>query len=207
MNDMPFMQAPVTYSLIIANLIFSGYALFVDPGLINRFALHVGAILRGSQYERLITHAFLHAGPAHFAFNMITLYSFGPVLERILGPTKFGVLYLGALLAAAALSLWVKQQDLTYSAIGASGAVSGVILAFCVFYPFAGLNIFFIPIAIPAIVFAALYIAFSIYASNSPTLGGGIAHEAHLGGAIGGVLLLFLLEPRAWDALMYHLGR
>lgn len=199
-------STPVTILLLALNGLVSGYALFVDISIIDRFAFRPQRILKHGEYQRLITAGFVHVGIAHFAFNMITLYFFGPILERILGSGLFLVLYFGSELAAHGLSLVLNRDDPHYSAIGASGAVSGVVFSFCLFQPFAMLGVFFV-IPMPAILFAVLYVVGSIYAMRQEgepggRMGGGIAHEAHIGGAIGGLVLTILLEPRAIPAFV-----
>lgn len=199
---------PVTILLLALNAMVSGYALLVDISVIDRLAFRPERILKYGEYQRLITAGFVHVGIAHLAFNMITLYFFGPFLERILGSGLFLILYFGSELAAHGLSLVLNRDDPHYSAIGASGAVSGVVFSFCLFQPFAMLGVFFV-IPMPAILFAVLYVVGSIYAMQREgepgSMGGGIAHEAHLGGAIGGLVLTILLEPRAIPAFVQAL--
>jgi membrane associated rhomboid family serine protease len=190
---------PVTLILLVLNVFVSGYAFFVDPDLVSRFSFRPRPIIEDKQYYRFITAGFLHGGLGHLAFNMLTLYFFGPLLEARLGAMMFLVLYFGSELAAHALTLYYHKDDYNYSAIGASGAISGVVFAFCLYRPFAMLYIFF-AIPMPAIVFAVLYVVISIYAmkrSQSGAQMGRIAHEAHLCGAIGGVLLTVLLDPES----------
>ncbi len=204
-----FADSPVTILLLLINVLVSAYALFFDETLVDRLAFKPKQILEGGEYQRLITAGFVHVGVAHLAFNMITLYFFGPELERLLGPGKFLLLYFGAELAAHGLSLLLHRETTSYAAVGASGAVSGVVFAYCLFYPFHKLYIFFLPIPIPALVFAVAYVAMSIYAmrqAQASGMTGGIAHEAHLGGAVGGLVLTLVLEPRALGIFLGQLG-
>lgn len=201
-------ETPVTILLLAINGLVSGYALLVDHSLVDRLAFRPDRILRHGEYQRLITAGFVHVGIGHLAFNMITLYFFGPPLELLMGPGSFLVLYFGSELAAHGLSLLLNQDDPHYSAIGASGAISGVVFSFCLFRPFAMLGVFFV-IPMPAIVFAVIYVVGSLYAlrrsdrqRRAGSVGGGIAHEAHLGGALGGLLLTIILEPRALPAFV-----
>ena len=192
-------QTPVTLILLVLNVFVSGYALFVDPNSIDRFSFRPRRIIDQKEYYRFISAGFFHGGIAHLAFNMITLYFFGPLLEGRLGPGLFLVLYFGSELAAHALTMYYHRNDPNYSAIGASGAISGIVFSFCLYLPFAKLYIFF-AIPMPAIVFAVLYVVISIYAMKKTQAGeqmGRIAHEAHLGGAIGGVLLTILIDPES----------
>lgn len=207
MAELDLMHAPVTYALLILNLIISGYAFFVDQGIIHRYMLHVRAVVEFRQYYRIISCGFLHANPFHFLFNMITLFFFGRPIEKTIGSFKFFILYAGALVVAHLIALYVKRKDPEYAAIGASGAISGVVFSFCLFAPFSPIYVFFIPIGIPAILFAVIYMLYSIYAMDNTEIGGRVAHEAHLGGALGGVLLTIFLEPRALDSFLIQLNQ
>lgn len=203
-----FSETPVTLLLLLVNVLVSGYALLADPSLVDRLAFKPRAILQQRQYQRLVTGGFVHVGLGHLLFNMITLYFFGRLLELILGPGSFLLLYFGSLLAAHGLTLYLHRNNAQYAAVGASGAVSGVVFAFCLFYPFEMIYVFF-AVPIPAILFAVIYVFGSIYAMRQARergVSGGIAHEAHLGGALGGVLLTVLLEPRALPIFLSHFG-
>ena len=207
MNGFDITHFPVTLGLLFANLVLSGFALST-PGQFDRLAFNIERVRYHKEYYRLLTSGFLHVDIFHFLFNMITLYFFGPRLELMLGSVGFAILYFGALLGGAFLSLYLKWQQPDYSAVGASGAVSGVVLAFCLFWPLAKIYIFFIPIGIPAFVFAGLFIIISLYFMDRPgaqqqSL---IAHEAHLGGAITGLLIALLLEPRALELFLRNFG-
>ncbi len=201
---MNFNDTPVTLILLLLNVLVSGYALLQDDSLIDRLGFRPVRIREQGEWYRFITAGFVHAGMAHLAFNLITLYFFGPLLEMVLGSLNFIVLYFGSELAAHALTYWFHQGDEGYNAVGASGAISGIVFAFCLFAPFEKLYLFF-AVPIPAILFAIGFVAVSIYAMNR-TRGrlGGIAHEAHLGGALGGVVLTILLEPRALQVFLSH---
>ncbi len=204
----PISAAPATLVLLILNGLVSGYALMVDRGLLDRLALRPRRVTRGGEYYRLVTGGFVHAGFAHLLFNMITLYFFGPPLEVLMGTGAFLVIYFGAELAAHAFSIAMHRDDPHYAAVGASGAISGVLFGFCLFQPLAMLYVFF-AIPMPAIAFAVLYVVISIYAMRSggeEGARGGIAHEAHLGGALGGLALTILLEPRALQIFLEQLG-
>ncbi len=197
-------DAPVTFLLILINALVSGYALFVDPNLVDRLSFRPRAVLVRKEYWRLISAGFVHVGLGHLAFNMITLYFFGPLLEVLLGSVDFLVLYFGSELAAHGLTLALHHDNEGYAAVGASGAVSGVLFGYCLFFPFQKIY-FFGVIPMWSIVFAVGYVVLSIYAINRRMEGGsvgGIAHEAHLGGALGGLLLTIILEPRAIEAFL-----
>ena len=201
--------SPVTFVLLAVNVAISLYVLTGNPALMERYALRPRAVLRDREWDRVFTSAFLHVGIGHLAFNMLTLFFFGPFLELLLGPVRFAILYVGSLVASSALTLWLRRGDAEYSAVGASGAVSGVLFAFCLFAPFEKIYIFF-AIPMPAILFAVLYVAGSIYAmrqAEASGLRGGVAHEAHLGGGLGGIVLTAILFPRVLPHFAAQIGQ
>lgn len=197
--DLPALDAaPVTWLLLLVTVAVS-IAAFSRPSLVDRLVFDVGAILRHKEDDRLITSGFIHGDVMHLAVNMLTLISFGPALEGTLGSWKFLALYLGSMIIASLTMLYAKKHNMTYRALGASGATCGIVFAFCLFAPFAGLYIFFAPIAVPALLYAVLFVAYSSYFTGG---GDGIAHEAHIGGAVGGIVLTALLEPRALTSFL-----
>jgi membrane associated rhomboid family serine protease len=199
---------PVTILLLGLNVLISAYALFSDPSLISKLAFKPREIREGKEYQRLITAGFVHVNVSHLAFNMITLFFFGPWMETILGPARFLLLYFGSEMAAHALSLKIHWRSNSYAAVGASGAISGVLFGFCLFAPFELLYLF-LAIPIPAIVFAVGYVALSIYSmrqAQGQGMTGGIAHEAHLGGALGGVILTIILYPDVIRIFLSNFG-
>ena len=201
-------STPLTALLLGANLAISLYALFQDQDLIERWAFIPNRIASNGEWFRLVSGGFLHGGVAHLAFNMITLYFFGPVLEFMLGPINFVLVYFGSLLVAHAFLYAKYKNDPDYVAVGASGAISGIIFGFCLFFPFQKIYLFLIPIGIPAFLFAIGFAGYSYYASNQPPgkgIFGRVAHEAHLGGALGGLVLTLMLEPRALPNLFQQL--
>ncbi len=198
------LQSPITLTLLLLNVGISGYAMLVDLTLIDELSFRPTRIEKRGEYYRFLTAGFVHAGGAHLAFNMITLYFFGPQLEQLLGPAAFLVLYFGSELTAHGLTFLYHRTDPQYAAVGASGAISGVLFAFCMYAPLATLGVMLV-IPMPAILFAVLYVVISVYAIGQNQRGapGGIAHEAHLGGALGGILLTILLDyPRPINAFL-----
>lgn len=187
------LQSPVTFLLIAANVIAS-LAAFSYPRFMEQNTFHVGPILRQREYYRMLTSGFLHVDGMHLFMNMLTLYFFGPSMEYALGPIGFLIVYFGSLIAGSAWSLMERRRESNYRAIGASGAVSGVLVGICLFVPFSMLYLF-LAIPMPAIVFAIGYIGLSAYLSGRPN--SMIGHEAHLGGALGGLLLTMLVRPDA----------
>ncbi len=191
-------SAPATVFLLAINVLVSLHALFVDQEAIEKYAFRPFVMLRNKEWYRMLSGAFLHGNLMHLLFNMMTLFWFGPFLEARLGLGRFLIVYFGSLLAAHAYGYLRHKDEPDYTAVGASGAISGILLAFCLFRPMDKIYIFLIPIGIPAVIFAVLFIAFSSYAvrdADTKGVGGRIAHDAHLGGAIGGLLLTIILEP------------
>lgn len=199
-------DAPITFFMLILNALVGAYTLLVDRSLIGKWAFKPYRVKRNKEWGRWLTAGFAHVGLAHLAFNMITLFFFGPEIEMRMGWWRFLIVYLGAELAANAVTYWRYRDDASYSAVGASGAVSGIAFAFCLFRPLQPIYFFFIPIGIPAVIFAFLYVAISIYAASGDQRRGGIAHEAHVGGAIGGLLLTLALYPAALTIFLSRLG-
>ncbi|MBS7455601.1 rhomboid family intramembrane serine protease [Coralloluteibacterium stylophorae] len=167
-----------------------------NPRLIARLILWPPAVRKAHQYDRLVTSGFIHADVAHLAFNMITLFFFGRIMEQVLGqligPVGFALFYLSALLVSSLPSYLKHRADPNYRSLGASGAVTSVLFAFILVDPWSLIFVFFLPV--PAIVYAVFYVGYSIYMDRKG--GDNINHSAHLAGAIYGVLFMLLLEPR-----------
>lgn len=202
-----FLESPLTILLILINVLISGYALYFDRSLLDRLSFRPSDVLKKREYYRLLSAGFVHAGPGHLAFNMLTLFFFGPALEQRMGSIGFLIVYFVAELAAHGFTLWWQRHSHAYAAVGASGAISGVLLSFCLFSPFAKIGLFF-AIWMPAWLFAVGFLGFSVYAMQrrEDKAMGGIAHEAHLGGALGGVLATILLEPSVIPIFLNQIG-
>jgi len=192
------MQAPVTLTLIALNVVVSMLG-FQNRAFFEQNAFWVAPIRQQGQWHRFIVSAFLHVNMLHLLVNMYVLYEFGGVLEHILGPVGFLALYVASLLAGNAWEYVANFNKADYRAVGASGATSGVILGFCLLYPFAMLGLFFI-IPVWAIVAGVGFIIISFLLSQRDnTL---IAHGAHLGGALAGGAVTLFLVPGAWGNLV-----
>ncbi|KDN56375.1 rhomboid family intramembrane serine protease [Flavobacterium seoulense] len=177
-------------AIIIANVLFS-YKGFNDYSFFRKYEFHIGSIRSGEQI-RMLTSAFLHADFGHLIFNMITLYFFAPVVSAYLGDVLFIVIYFASLLFGNLLTLLLHKNDYGYRAVGASGAVTGILYSAILLRPDMMLGIFFI-IPMPAYVFGILYLLYSIYGMKAKN--DGIGHTAHFGGAIGGYLITLLVYP------------
>ena len=192
------LASPATLGLIAMNVIASMIA-FGNRDFFEQNAFWIAPIREGRQWHRFLTSGFLHVNGMHLFLNMYVLYLFGQTLEKILGTAGFLILYFASLLGGNLWEYMEKRGKPDYRSVGASGATSGVVLGFCLFFPFAVLYLFF---AIPmwAIVFGVGYIVISfILSQRESTM---IAHGAHLGGAVAGLVVTLLLRPEAWNHLL-----
>ena len=183
---------PILILIIAATAIFS-YKGFNDISFFRKYEFHIGSIRAGEQV-RMFSSGFLHADIAHLAFNMLTLYFFAPVVIEYLGSASFALIYFGSLLFGSLLTLVFHKDEYSYRAIGASGAVTGVLYSAILLQPDMSLFLFFIPIPIPAAFFGIGYLLYSIYGMKSRR--DNIGHTAHFGGAIGGYAITLLKEPQ-----------
>ena len=180
-----------TLAIMAANVLVSLKG-FNDIIFFERYKFGVGAIKAG-QKERMVTSGFLHVDMAHLFFNMFTLYFFADVVITWLGPVKFVGIYFISLLAGSLLALFFHKNEPHYSAVGASGAVTGILYAAILLQPDMRLGLMFIPIPIPAYVVGIGYLLYSIYGMKKRL--GNIGHTAHFGGAIGGYITVLILKP------------
>ncbi|AZQ58046.1 rhomboid family intramembrane serine protease [Maribacter sp. MJ134] len=180
-----------TIAVIAANILVSLKG-FNDSHFFDRYKFGIGAI-RAGQKERMLTSGFLHVDIAHLFFNMFTLYFFADVVIAWFGPAKFIIIYFISLLAGSLLALFFHKDEPYYSAVGASGAVTGILYAAILLQPNDSLGIMFIPIPIPAYILGIGYLLYSIYGMKSRI--GNVGHTAHFGGAIGGYVTTLLFMP------------
>lgn len=181
----------ILIAIIVINILVS-YKGFNDIAFFRKYEFHIGSIRAGEQI-RMLSSAFLHADIAHLAFNMLTLYFFAPVVIDFLGTYSFAMIYIGSLIFGSLLTLYFHKNDYSYRAIGASGAVTGVLYSAILLQPDMSLYLFFIPIPIPAYIFGIVYLLYSIYGMKAKR--DNIGHTAHFGGAIGGYLITLTKRP------------
>ncbi len=190
------MNGYITLALVAVTVLVSWQA-WERPMLMDRLILWPPAIDRHKQYDRLLTHGFIHADGMHLIFNMLTLYSFGGLMETYfgarIGPVGFLLFYLSAVVVAILPTFMRHRHDARYRSLGASGAVSAVLFASILLDPWSGIYLFFIPIPVPAFVFAGLYVWYSIWMDKRG--GDNINHSAHLWGALYGVMFTLLQQP------------
>jgi membrane associated rhomboid family serine protease len=198
--------SPVTLVILGITCAIS-FAAFSNPRLLERLVLWPPAITRQHQYDRLLTCGFVHADFAHLLFNMFTFLSFGAYMERLFSPSigavGYALFYAAGIVVSALPSYLRHRDDTNYRSLGASGAVSAVLFAFILIKPWSTILIFAFPV--PAIVFALVYLGYTIYMDRRQT--DRINHSAHLWGAIYGVLFTIAWDPgvvgRFFDQLMH----
>ena len=179
-------------TILVLTIIVSVIGL-ASPKVIERSLLRPYLVARGSGYAGLLTSGFVHANVGHLLFNLITFYSFGFPLERVIGSTRFVALYFSALLISGIGTCYKHRDDPAYASLGASGAILGVLFASIVYFPRQSLYILPLPVPIPAPLFAVGYLAFSWYSSR--TKRGNINHDAHIFGAVTGLAFVLVTDP------------
>lgn len=182
--------------IIIVLTCVVSYTAFNNSKLMADWILNPYKARRDNQYYRYLTYGLLHANGMHLLFNMLTLFFFGSFIEKFygseLGVAGYPLFYLGGIICSVIPSASLNQKNPRYNTLGASGAVSAVLFAYILFDPWTSLLIFFI-VPCPAIVFAFLYVAYSIWFDKKG--GDNINHSAHLWGALYGVLVTLAIEP------------
>lgn len=172
---------------IIGTNILISYKAFQDISFFRKYEFHIASIRAGEQI-RMLSSAFLHADWAHLFFNMFTLYMFAPVVISIMGNIPFLLVYAGSLVCGSLLTLYFHQNDYSYRAVGASGAVTGVIFSSILLED--RLLIFGF---LPGSLYGFIYLLSSIYGMKAKN--DNIGHTAHFGGAIGGYAITLSQAP------------
>lgn len=184
-------QNLLVIAIIVINVLFSWKG-FEDNSFFRKYEFHIGSILSGEQW-RMISSGFLHVDWLHLGFNMFALYSFGDVVVSYFGIFSFVLIYFSSLILGNLLTFYFNKNNYSYRAVGASGAVTGIIYSAILLFPYNNVYLFFIPIGIPAYIFGFIYLLYSIYGMKSQS--DNIGHSAHIGGAIAGYILTLSKEP------------
>jgi membrane associated rhomboid family serine protease len=186
--------------ILVVTLATSLAALYGSPKIIEHSLFRPYWFLRRKQYATIVTSGLVHADLPHLIFNLITFYFFAFQLEKQIGGARFAALYLIGLVVSDAGTYFKHRNDPDYASLGASGAISAVLFASIVYFPWQKLFIIPIPVPIPAPIFAIGYVAYSWYSSRQAR--GRINHDAHLGGALAGLAFVLLTDPGAYSQLL-----
>lgn len=188
------MNEPLAYcnfAIILATVLCS-YLGFKSHAFEEKYIFRPESILAHKEFYRLLTSGFLHADWRHLLWNMISLFLFGRAIEFVMGVPKFLLIYLGSILGGNLLSLLIHRHH-DYRAYGASGGVCGIIFASIFLFPGGSIYVFPLPMGIPAWLYAIVFMLGSFYGMKAQR--DNIGHDAHLGGAIIGLLITAALEP------------
>jgi membrane associated rhomboid family serine protease len=188
--------APAAAVILALMVVASLAALYAAPSLLERHLLRPYWLLPRRQYATVISSGFLHADLPHLLFNAFTFWAFGFSLERAIGSGRFVALYAFGLLVSAAGTWFAHRRQPEYASLGASGAILAVLFASIVYTPSQSIIIFPIPLPIPAPLFAVLYLAYTVYASKQAR--GRVNHDAHLSGALAGLVFVLLTDAPAF---------
>ncbi|GAA4332395.1 rhomboid family intramembrane serine protease [Mucilaginibacter gynuensis] len=185
-------MAPVAALIFIITIITS-LMVFSNETLYGKFMLHPYSVSRKQYIYTIFTSGLIHKDWMHLIFNMMSYYFFAFMLEATIGHWQFGLLYIATLVLSDLPTIYKQRDNYGYHSLGASGAISGVIFGFILYYPKSQMGILFIPFPIPAYIFGGLYLLYCTYASKHSH--DAINHDAHLYGALSGLLITIALNP------------
>ena len=190
----------VIFVIILVATIVISYQGFNNYPFFNRYKFNVREVKRGD-YIRLISSGFLHADWSHLIFNMLSLYFFQGIIVQTMGSFLFLVIYFGSMLLGSVFSLYIYRNQSYYSAIGASGAVSGIVFAAIALFP-DSIRVNFMP----GWIFGTIYFGYSAYMMLNPQRGDNLGHSAHLGGAFFVLIVVLLYNPLLVIQHTFYLG-
>ncbi|RYF49733.1 MAG: rhomboid family intramembrane serine protease [Cytophagaceae bacterium] len=200
-----------TILIIITVTAIISFLAWRNPSLLDRWIMNPYQIHNRGEYHRLLTSGFIHADAGHLIFNMLSLYFFGGIIEQIfgalfggLGPVYLIGFYLAGILVSDIPSYLKHRYDPGYNSLGASGGVSSVIFASILFSPLSKIYMYFIPIGIPGFIFGGLYLAYSYYESKQNR--GNVNHDAHLYGALFGIVVMIAVYPQVLPQFIQQIG-
>ncbi|HET7811662.1 MAG TPA: rhomboid family intramembrane serine protease [Steroidobacteraceae bacterium] len=192
---MNFDRTPAALSILGLIVVISALGLMHAPGIIERNLLRPYYLLRDRAYSTLITCGFVHKDFGHLFFNGLTLYFFGPGLEWRIGTGRFIALYFIGLVVSSLGTVYKQRNNPEYRSLGASGAILAVLFAYIVYYPTNVIYLYF-ALPIPAVLFAFGYLGYTWWASRNAR--DGINHDAHLDGAITGLVFVGVTDNEVW---------
>lgn len=196
-------MAPVASIILFFTVITSLYA-FYNENALNNMILHPYSVSRKQKLYTLITSGFIHNDWMHLFFNVFSYYAFAFYLESVIGHWQFLVLYMVSLVLSDLPTVYKNRDNYGYRSLGASGAISAVVFSFILFNPTSKMGILLIPVMIPAYIFGVLYLVYCTYASKYSH--DRINHDAHLYGALSGIVITIILKPEAINAFLTGMG-
>ncbi|NBC26163.1 MAG: rhomboid family intramembrane serine protease [Bacteroidetes bacterium] len=194
----------ITVAFIAVTSAVSLAALYIDRRIQTIGMLIPYRVVRQNTWYELFTAGLLHANFSHLLVNMFVLFFFGVFLENNLGPEQYAALYVSGLLVSSLPSMLYHRENPNYATLGASGGVESVLFGFIFLFPTESIYFIFLPIPIPAWIFGIAFLAYSVYESKKGA--GNINHQAHIAGAIWGLLYMLLFVPNALDHILSVLG-
>ena len=193
--------SPLIY-ILLAVIVLISYRALNDPLLFNRLKFNVSAVKLG-EYYRLLTAGFIHVDYNHLFFNCFTLFVFGGDALYGLGAVNFMLLYMISLIMGNILAYYYHKRNPYYTAVGASGAIMGIVYSSILMFPEMKLAIIFLPIPFPAYIFGVGYLIYTLFGIKSQN--DGIGHTAHFGGTIGGIVCTLVFDPFVLEKSFYTL--
>ena len=194
--------APAALLIFFTTIGISLYAMYGNRAIYAKFILCPYEFVHYNKWHTILTSGFIHADSFHLFFNMMTFYFFAFRLEQTIGSVEFIIIYLASMVFSDVSTIIKNRDNPNYRVLGASGAISGLLFSYILFYPSSKISIMFIPIGIPAPLFALLYLAYCYYAAKKS--GDYINHDAHLWGAFTGLIITAILIPESIPYFISH---
>ena len=201
---MEYLIAAPVASFIFVITILTSIMAFSNDNLYGNMVLHPYSVYRKQRVYTVITSGLIHNDWMHLFFNMLSYYFFAFDLEKVLGHWQFGLLYVASLILSDLPTVYKHRNDDWYHSLGASGAVSAVIFSAILFNPLVKMMIMPIPIGIPAVLFGVLYLIYCNYASKYSR--DNINHDAHMFGALSGLLITIILYPHIVNSFLMEIS-
>lgn len=193
---------PVSSVVLVVFLLLSIYLLLSNNQYLEKLMLDPYSISQGKKLYTILTSGLIHADFQHLLFNAITYFFFAFPLERTIGSLNFFIVFFSSLIVSDIQTLVMHRNDKNYRALGASGAVSGVLYSYILFYPNSKISLFLLPIGIPAYLFAILYLIYCVWADKKQF--DYVNHNAHFWGAVCGLIVTLFLFPDQFEKFIMN---